>query len=378
MGNFYGFGYGMHGMRIFVPMTRTRWTPPPGFARKLINWSRHLDRPLPWREEEEPYRIWLSEMLLQQTRAAQAIPYYHRFVEQYPTVQELAQADIAEVLRLWEGLGYYNRAHFLHQTARIVTSTRGGQFPDTYEGLLALPGIGPYTAAAIASFAFGRPHAVVDGNVIRILARLTGLEGDPARPEVRREFQARADTLMGRSDPAAFNQAMMDFGAVQCVPRQPDCPSCPFAGFCMAWNTDRVNAFPAKKTRRALRHRYFLFLVLKKGSRTWLVRRDRGDVWRGLFTFPLHETEAPADDPGALARSAWPFLPPVKQMTVSGPWEQVLTHQHIHAWILTASLPRTTAIPPEWMAVEIRDLPNFAFPRILRRFLNDPRTSLIP
>jgi A/G-specific adenine glycosylase len=360
---------------IFAAMSDTAWRPPRAFGRRLLAWAEDLDRPLPWRGEQDPYRVWLSEMLLQQTRAEQARPYYHRFLELFPDVHSLAAAPLQTVLKAWEGLGYYNRAHLLHQAAGVVSRERGGCFPDTLPGLLALPGVGPYTAAAIASFAFGHPHAVLDGNVIRVMARLSGFDQRTDTVAARRALQDLADRALGKADPAAFNQAIMDFGAVQCTPRQPDCPSCPFGNDCLAWQTAQVGQLPLKKARAALRDRFFLFILPRRDTRTWLVQRGNTDVWRGLYTFPFLELpRLPAPARGVLPREwsgHFSGLRKARIVSCSREYRQVLSHQRIHAIFAELDLPGNARVPEDWIPVENMEFATFALPAILHMYLSD-------
>ena len=230
---------------------------PTTFAPRLIEWYRRHGRNLPWRHTRDPYRIWLSEVILQQTRVRQGMPYYHAFVEKFPTVNDLAAASEQEVLRLWQGLGYYSRARNLHETARIVAQKHNGVFPGNYAGLLTLKGVGPYTAAAIASFAFGEQVGVLDGNVYRVLARLLGIETDIATPKAKNEFTRAAAALVPADEPDTYNQAIMEFGAIQCTPVAPDCLLCPFQAECVAYNTGRQHELPVKSKKGSVKNRFF-------------------------------------------------------------------------------------------------------------------------
>ncbi|MBP6185010.1 MAG: A/G-specific adenine glycosylase [Saprospiraceae bacterium] len=349
---------------------------PPGFARRLLRWADDLDRPLPWRGEKDPYKIWLSEMLLQQTRADQAAPYYYRFLQAFPDVHALAAARMDIVLKLWEGLGYYNRAHHLHNAAVIISQQFKGIFPDTYEGLLALPGIGPYTAAAIASFAFDGKHPVMDGNVIRVLARMVGFADRVDTSASKNTLLNLATNAMGTADPASFNQAIMDFGAVQCTPRVPACPSCPFARQCVAWTTGEVGNLPFKKQKAPLQNRYFLFYVAERGGRIWLVQRGQSDIWRNMYTFP--EMEYTGNFPADITTAAmdqlrdWTGLnPATKDFNYSNIYQQVLTHQRIHARFISALLPARAKIPVSWVPVDNRNFTKFALPKIMNMYLSE-------
>ena len=266
--------------------------PEPGFfAATLLNWYQKHRRPLPWRETRDPYAIWLSEIILQQTRVAQGLPYYQTFLSAYPTVHDLANAPEDEVLRHWQGLGYYSRARNLHQTAKYVSEELGGFFPDNYSDLLKLKGVGSYTAAAIASFAFKEPVAVLDGNVFRVLARIFGIPDDIMSPLGKRTFQELANKLVSQTEPDTYNQAIMEFGAIQCTPVMPDCLFCPFQDHCYAFRHGLVAALPHKSKAKAPRVRHFHYFVFQFGEAFYLKKRLPGDIWQGLYDFHLLESE---------------------------------------------------------------------------------------
>nr|WP_262708223.1 A/G-specific adenine glycosylase [Hymenobacter persicinus] len=267
-------------------------TAAPYFAPALLEWYPRHRRDLPWRHTRDPYAIWLSEVILQQTRVKQGLPYYLDFITTYPTVQDLAAAPEDEVLRHWQGLGYYSRARNMHHTAQQVVGEYGGQFPTTYAELLKLRGVGQYTAAAIASFAFGEKVAVLDGNVYRVLARVFGIASDIAAPSSRKEFQTLADALIPAAAPDEFNQAIMEFGAIQCTPLKPDCLFCPLQHHCFAFQNGLVHELPVKSKAKAARTRYFHYLVLRHGETVYMKKRGAKDIWQGLYDFALTETEA--------------------------------------------------------------------------------------
>ncbi len=228
------------------------------FSRTILDWYAANGRDLPWRRTQNPYAVWLSEIILQQTRIAQGTAYWQRFMERFPTVQDLADASEDEVLRLWEGLGYYSRARNLHAAARQIVAL--GAFPDTLEGIRALKGVGDYTAAAIGSICFGLPAAVVDGNVYRVLARHFGLATPVGTPQAKKEFTALAQKLLPEAEASAFNQGLMDFGALQCSPQNPDCLTCPLQASCNAFRTGRVSLLPVKKSPVAVQERHFSYI----------------------------------------------------------------------------------------------------------------------
>ncbi len=261
------------------------------FANKLIEWYRLEGRDLPWRKTQDPYIIWLSEVILQQTRVEQGLPYFYTFVEHFPSVTEFATADEDEVLRLWQGLGYYSRARNMHKAAKIVEQDYQGQFPSDYERLLSLPGIGEYTAAAISSFSVGECKAVLDGNVFRVLSRVFGISTAINTGEGKKLFQSLAQDLISASDPGTYNHAIMDFGATVCKPKAPLCVDCVFRGECAAFEEDTVGALPVKLKAKKSRDRYFNYFVIEDDGMILMSKRGSEDVWANMYEFPLIETK---------------------------------------------------------------------------------------
>jgi A/G-specific adenine glycosylase len=295
----------------------------------LTQWYDQYKRPLPWRKNPEPYRVWLSEIILQQTRVTQGMDYYYRFVESYPTVAELANAPLDDVLKLWEGLGYYSRARNLHTAAKQIGSDFGGEFPQTYNQLLTLKGVGTYTAAAIASICFGEKRAVVDGNVYRVLARLYGIDTPINSAAGIKQFQVLADKLIAQTtDAGRHNQAMMEFGALQCVPKNPDCLNCILRTQCVAFATGTASKLPVKQKAKPVRHRYLHYFILKEDGHYYLNQRDISDIWGGLYQFPLVETERAVNQPRALSK----FINSDKlnAKRLAGPLVHLLSHQKLH------------------------------------------------
>ncbi|MGB4848485.1 MAG: A/G-specific adenine glycosylase [Saprospiraceae bacterium] len=263
------------------------------FARTLLQWHRDHPRPLPWATSHpDPYHIWLSEIIMQQTRIQQGTDYYLRFVLQFPTIHSLASASSDQVMRLWQGLGYYTRARNLHKAALYIVENLGGHFPDTYEGLLALPGIGPYSAAAISSFAFGRRHVVVDGNVKRLIARFSGVRNTIDDASTHQQIHQTASGFMSGVSPAVFNQAIMNFGALVCKPKAPLCSSCPLATHCFAFQNNLVESLPVRTKKKKLHERFFHFVVFHYRGKILLQRREGKDIWHGLYIAPLLETKS--------------------------------------------------------------------------------------
>ncbi len=261
------------------------------FSKTVILWYLQNRRSLPWRDTTNPYFIWLSEIMLQQTRVAQGLPYYFAFTEAFPTVFDLANADEQQVLKLWQGLGYYSRARNLHAAAKYIAFELNGIFPSNYNDLLKLKGVGTYTAAAIASFSYGEAVPVVDGNVFRVLSRVFAVDADISQPISKKIFSELAFDLMPKNDPAVFNQAIMEFGALQCVPKNPDCAICPMQQQCAAYLTNSVAKFPVNNKKQKISKRYFNYLVFEDQSENLLIQKriDKG-IWQNLYEFPLIET----------------------------------------------------------------------------------------
>ncbi|MBN1484781.1 MAG: A/G-specific adenine glycosylase [Chloroflexia bacterium] len=255
-------------------------------ARRLLSWAREGLTPLPWRGERDPYRVWVSEVMLQQTRRETVVPYYQRFLERFPSIESLAAADQQEVLKLWEGLGYYARARNLHAAARRVVEDCGGELPANRRRLTALPGIGPYTAGAILSLAFGQDEAVVDGNVRRVLCRLALVQEDPRRPTVERDLWATARALILPGQAGRVNEALMELGALICLPRRPRCPDCPLASLCRAHQAGREEAVPLAARRGPLPHHQVCAAVIRQGRRVLLAQRHQDDLLGGMWEFP--------------------------------------------------------------------------------------------
>lgn len=301
------------------------------FSLKLAEWYKIHKRNLPWRDTKDPYRIWLSEIILQQTRVNQGLPYYQKFIEAFPSVFDLAKAPEQKVLRLWQGLGYYTRARNLHRCAKQIIDTYGGVFPKTFEELKTLPGIGEYTAAAIASIAFGKRVAVVDGNVSRVISRTKGIEIPINNPAGKKFFFELANKLIPAREPDIHNQAMMEFGALHCTPRQPKCDDCIFANTCVANKNSLQAVLPVKNRMKKIRKRYFYYFVLQKGRSLLMKKRDEKDIWHGLYDFYLIEKNRPVDiekiilENGSLKNLAKTR----KGVMISDSYKHILSHQVI-------------------------------------------------
>ena len=310
------------------------------FTSTLISWYQEHKRDLPWRDTRDPYKIWLSEIILQQTRVAQGTPYYFSFLETYPTVQDLAQASEQEVLRLWQGLGYYSRARNLHKCAKTIVDKYHGGFPSSYQELVKLPGIGDYTASAIASFAFQQPTPAVDGNVFRVLSRIFGVAEDITKQKTRKVFRDLSYSLISQTSPDTYNQALMEFGAIQCTPLAPKCNTCPFQSECVAFQTGKQQEFPVKSKRVKVRNRYFYYLVLKSDAGLLMKPRESKDIWQGLYDFFLIEPSKKSD-PYHLLSDYLPQGANLEQLRIedpTAPYLHKLTHQHIHATFIPIEL----------------------------------------
>ena len=356
----------------------TKSAPRPSFlAAALLAWYPRHHRDLPWRRTRDPYAIWLSEVILQQTRVAQGLPYYETFLAAYPTVQRLAAAPEAEVLRYWQGLGYYSRARNMHHTAQQVVNEHGGHFPGNYAGLLRLRGVGPYTAAAIASFAFDEAVAVLDGNVYRVLARIFGLHMDITAPSSRKEFQALADQHIPATAPADFNQAIMEFGALQCTPAKPDCLFCPLQTQCWAFQHGQVALLPVKSKAKAARVRYFHYLVLRHDGQTYLRERREKDIWQGLYDFVLVETAVPELPPAELLRHLGALGADLDTRQVAEPiaaYRHVLSHQKLearfHPLPLARPLPAATLHDLGLRAYSHNEIDALPKPQLIANYCN--------
>lgn len=333
------------------------------FVLQITEWYRQNARDLPWRRTKNAYFIWLSEVILQQTRVDQGLNYYLKFTDHFPTVTDLARADEEQVLKLWQGLGYYSRARNLHKTAMELTNRFGGEFPASYESLLSLKGIGPYTAAAIASFAFGLPHAVVDGNVYRVLSRYYGIDTPIDSTEGKKEFQELASALIPESDPALFNQSVMEFGALQCVPNNPACLSCVLADSCASSRDEAYKNRPVKARKTAVRDRYFHYLHIESDKGIAVSKRTTKDVWQHLYEFPMIETQSDTLHPEDLAPLFKGNAIPEK---VFGS-RHILSHQRIHAGFYTVN-PADVVLQENCMIVDLETFHSLPIHRLMHKY----------
>ncbi|MBI9061418.1 MAG: A/G-specific adenine glycosylase [Marinilabiliaceae bacterium] len=343
------------------------------FNKRLLNWYHSNRRSLPWRQTIDPYRIWISEIILQQTQVKQGLNYYQRFINHFPNVEKLAKADEDEVLKLWQGLGYYSRARNLHTAAKSILKLHNGQFPNTYIEILKLKGIGPYTAAAISSFAFNLPHAVVDGNVYRFLSRLFGISIAIDSTPGKKHFHNLAQELLNQKNPASHNQAIMEMGALQCKPFSPSCIDCPFTDRCVAFSTGRVEDFPVKEKRTKQRHRYFSYFYMVENNKLVICKRQGNDIWRNLYELPLLESpkQLPVKSLKASLNTDHHTLQLIDEK------KHILSHQIIHTrFYRTSTLPDSTGNKEQWMRVPIQELKQYAFPQLIVNFLNEQGLSI--
>lgn len=339
------------------------------FVKALLEWFEQNHRPMPWKGIKDPYLIWISEVILQQTRVKQGWDYFIRFTKRFPDIKSLSLATVEEVLKYWEGLGYYTRARNLHTSARMIIDKHNGIFPDRYEDILGLKGIGKYTAAAISSFAYSQAYAVLDGNVYRVLSRIFEIYIPIDSIEGNKQFsQLATDCIMHANDPGVYNQAIMDFGATLCKPVNPDCDICPMNTFCLAYNNKTVNLLPVKEKKLIRRDRFFHYYLILQGEFVYLQQRKDKDIWQLLYQFPLLETEKGVEpDVSKLFPYAHQNLPIHKYAKV---FKQTLTHQNINAKFYKIELNTDWEAPNEdWIKIEYKNLSNFVFPRIINDYL---------
>jgi len=341
------------------------------FSKILNHWYSNNKRELPWRQTNNPYFIWLSEIILQQTQVSQGLPYYLSFLEEFPTVFDLAKAEEGKVLKLWQGLGYYSRARNLHVTAKYIVEVLNGQFPDNYEDLLKLKGVGDYTASAIASICFNKATAVVDGNVYRVLSRYFGIDTPINASKGAKEFKHLAQELIDEKDPATFNQAIMEFGATQCKPQNPDCLICPFNDSCIAFNKNRINDFPVKiKSTKAIKKHFNFLVLISADEKTVLEKRKGKGIWQNLYQFPLIETNK------GYNFKTFKTLAEKHPLLIGKPFEMSLyneaeiihklSHQHLYTkfWIISVDEIKQEGI-------SVNDIHNYPVPVLIGNFIDD-------
>lgn len=344
------------------------------FKNIISVWYKQNKRELPWRETSDPYHIWVSEVILQQTRVIQGIGYYHRFIENFPTIFDLAQAHEDSVMKVWQGLGYYTRARNLHKGAKAIVKEYGGVMPNSYEELIKIKGIGPYSAGAIASFAFRKPVPAIDGNVYRIISRIFGVFSSSETANGKREFQSIVQDLMDKENPDSFNQALLDFGALQCVPRSPNCSECPFAQHCYALSNNLIDSLPVKAKKIIPRNRYFTYVLIKFRDMTYITKRKSKDIWHSLYEFPLIETMNLPDESDIDSLPGWKKLFNDKNsysiVYVSPVVKHQLSHQTIFTRFVVVQIKTPTKkMEREFLKVPTQDISDYSVPRLIDNFL---------
>ncbi len=345
-----------------------------GFSNEIISWYNRHKRDLPWRHTKDPYVIWLSEVILQQTRVEQGLPYFNRFLAHYPNVRAFANADEGELLRHWQGLGYYSRARNMHKAAKAVVTEHGGVFPTAYDDLIRLAGIGEYTAAAIASFSADEPKAVVDGNVFRVLARYFGIDEPINSSTGKRLFLDLANDLLDEAHPGLYNQAMMEFGALQCKPKNPDCEGCVIRLGCRALQEGRVDRLPVKLKAKPSRDRYFNYFVVEEGGRLLMNKRGKGDIWESLYDLPLVETPRYMElhELAELDEVVGYFGSDADLQYIGESIKHVLSHQNLFArFILVGNHSPVANKKVTWDYVFRKDVATLAKPKLIYSFLKD-------
>ncbi|SEL73418.1 A/G-specific adenine glycosylase [Parapedobacter koreensis] len=344
------------------------------FSDEIITWYNQHKRDLPWRHTRNPYVIWLSEVILQQTRVEQGLPYFYRFLTHYPDVISFAGAPEEEILLHWQGLGYYSRARNMHKAAKAVVAEYDGIFPKKYEDLIRLKGVGEYTAAAVASFAANEAKAVVDGNVFRVLARYFGIDEPINSSKGKKLFLGLADDLLDKVNPGLYNQAVMEFGAIQCKPKHPDCANCVLRLDCRALAERRVNQLPVKIKGKASRNRYFNYFVVTMGDRLLMNKRGTGDIWENLYELPLIETPYLMDvrELASIQEVAECFGKGADLRLVAGPVKHVLSHQNLFAQFIAIDVQdEIIGKKMKWNYVFMKDLGTLAKPKLIYSFLEE-------
>lgn len=342
------------------------------FTSLLIAWNKQKNtRQMPWKGEKDPYLIWLSEIILQQTRVEQGLPYFLKFKQKYPTVKHLALAPEDDVMKLWQGLGYYSRARNLHETAKNIHHNLGGKFPDRFDELVKLKGVGAYTAAAIASFAFGEPKAVVDGNVIRVLARVFGISTAFDTTAGKKEFAALAQQLIDSKQPAAYNQAIMDFGAVVCTPQNPACEACPMHKICVAYTSNKTAELPKREKRTKILPRYFNYLVIKSKTEILIEKRTGNDIWKNLYQLPLIETAQPLKKDFHKTIAAHLGTDAFTIDSYGREVSQMLSHRKIYFRFVVLETGNINRLKINGLQkVKLSKLHEYAFPKTINDYLN--------
>ncbi len=349
------------------------------FLKSLYRWYHAHKRELPWRETSDPYRIWISEIILQQTRVNQGKGYFERFMKRFPTLQDLACSGKKDVLKIWQGLGYYNRAENIHYTAQQIVEKYQGRFPEEYNDILALKGIGEYTAAAVASIAFNKPYATIDGNINRVLARIFEITEPVNSAKGKKIIQKKAAELLDPAHPGIHNQALMELGALICLPSGPLCNKCPVTGICQAYKNQTIRQLPVKKPVRKQKNRFFYYFLFEDQDAIYLQKRVKHDIWKNLYELPLIETQNQEAPEKVLRMAKSEFLInsySLQEVQFSRPVIHLLSHQKIHAIFIHVFKKQITGINGSPVRIIKKDIANFAVPRLIEKYLVEK--DLIP
>jgi len=350
------------------------------FNTQIHAWYSLFKRELPWRNTRNPYSIWLSEIILQQTRIDQGLTYYYRFTEEFPDISDLSSASEDQVLKLWQGLGYYSRARNLHFTAKYIQHTLNGKFPEDYNSIRSLRGIGEYTAAAIASISFSLEYPAIDGNVYRVLSRFFGISEPTDTASGKKIFNELAKELIKGTDPGMHNQALMEFGAMQCTPKNPNCDECPIHEKCFAFSFKKVNELPVKKNRTRQRDRFFNYIVLVGRNCTWMRKRIEEDIWKNLYEFPVIETTAKTGIETLINQPEFRNIVKTDQDIIENTsnWKvHILSHQRIHYRFVRIRVSNEILLAGEFIRINKEDIFNFAVPKLLETYIFENSGSIL-
>ncbi len=342
---------------------------PHPISKKLALWYKQNQRDLPWRGSKDAYKVWLSEIILQQTQVAQGTAYYLKFLENFPSIKELALADEDKVMRLWQGLGYYSRARNLHATAKLIDQTFKGKFPHTYEGIINLKGVGTYTAAAISAFAYDLPYAVVDGNVYRVLSRLFDIHTPINSTQGKKQFQFLADELLDFKKSALHNSAIMEFGALHCRPQNPKCEVCPVQEYCQAYLNNTVYQLPVKERKTTIKTRYFNYIIFNYKNFIYLQKRNQKDIWQNLYEFHLIESETYAAEDEIMTNAFRLAAKNVSLLKVTSLKKHILSHQHIYATFYEVKID-TALDNKEFVEIPRTKIVDYAIPQLIFKYLS--------
>ena len=350
------------------------------FSQIIISWYRKNKRDLPWRKTCDPYHIWVSEIILQQTRVQQGLNYYYDFIRNYPTIEHLANAPLQNVLKVWQGLGYYSRARNMHETAEIIMDKYGGRFPDEYSNIKSLKGVGEYTAAAIASIAFKKAYPVIDGNVYRVLSRYYAIDLSIDNSQGKKYFRKIAESLLDKNNPGDFNQAMMELGATVCQTSHPKCPECPLSNECQAFQKNQVSHFPIRNKKKIQKKRHFNYVIILSNNYLCIQKREGLDIWNSLYEFPLIESNQLLDEKQLLADNEWDNGVIEKENTnilyESKAYRHMLTHQIIYAKFFIIKIEPDKLLhfiqqQPKMFKIHGSELKHYPIPKLIENFLKE-------